>query len=47
MERYLLSKRANVVIRAALIAVVLIAGTIQLPTAWAQSAELDAAFKII
>tara|TARA_Y100000588_G_scaffold284755_1_gene302368 strand:- start:285 stop:785 length:501 start_codon:yes stop_codon:yes gene_type:complete len=45
MERYLLSKKAKSVIRAALIAVVLVAGsTLSLP-AWAQSAELDAAFR--
>jgi hypothetical protein len=45
MDRYLLSKRANSVIRAALIAVVLIAGAEHLSHAWAQSAELDAAFE--
>ena len=45
MDRYLLSKKANSGIRAALIAVVLIAGTVLSPTAWAQSAELDAAFR--
>ena len=45
MDRYLLSKKANSVIRAALIAVVLIAGAAQSPTAWAQSAQLMDAFK--
>ena len=45
MYRYLLSKKASSVIRAALIAVVLLTGTAQPPTAWAQSAELDAAFR--
>lgn len=44
MDRYLLSKKAKSAIRAALIAVVLVAGTTLSQTAWAQSAELDAAF---
>ena len=46
MDRYLLSKKAYSVIRAALIAgVVLLTGNTQSPTAWAQSAELHAAFR--
>ena len=45
MDRYLFSKKAYSVIRAALIAVLLLAGVTQSPTAWAQSAELDAAFR--
>jgi hypothetical protein len=45
MKRYLPSKKARSVIRALLIALVLAAGPIQSPPAWAQSAELDAAFK--
>ena len=45
MGRHLLSKKANSAIRAALIAVVLIAGVTQSLPAWAQSAELDAAFE--
>ena len=45
MDRYLPSKKAHSVIRAALIAVVLLTGITQSPTAWAQSAELDAAFR--
>ena len=45
MDRYLLSKRANEVISASLIAVLLLAGVTQSLTAWAQSAELDAAFR--
>ncbi len=44
MEGYLLSKMAFSVIRALLIAVVILAGPIQSPPVWAQSAELDAAF---
>jgi len=44
MDHYLLSKKAYSLIRTALIAVVLIAGsTLSLP-AWAQSEELDAAY---
>ena len=45
MDRYLFSKKAYSVIRAALIAVLLLAGVTQSPTAWAQSAELHAAFR--
>ena len=45
MDRYLFSKKAYSVIRAALIAVVLIAGTVLSPKAWAQLAEMDAAFR--
>ena len=36
MDRYLLSKKANSVIRAALIAVVLVSGTVHPSPAWAQ-----------
>ena len=45
MDRYLFSKKAYSVIRAALIAVLLLAGAPQSPTAWAQSAQLMDAFK--
>tara|TARA_Y100001934_G_C11926229_1_gene573610 strand:- start:87 stop:413 length:327 start_codon:yes stop_codon:yes gene_type:complete len=45
MDHYLLGKKADSAIRAALIAVALIAGVIQSPTAWAQSAALNAAFR--
>ena len=45
MDCYLLGKRANSVIRASLIAVLLLAAVTQSPTAWAQSAELDAEFE--
>jgi tetratricopeptide (TPR) repeat protein len=45
MKRYLPSKKVQSVIRALLIAVVILAGPIQSPPVWAQSAELYAAFK--
>ena len=45
MDRYLLSKIAINAIGPALIAVVLITGAAQSPTAWAQSAQLMDAFK--
>ena len=45
MKRYLPSKKTRLVIRALLIAVVILAGPIQSPPVWAQSAELMATFK--
>ena len=45
MERYLLSKKAKSAIRAALIAVVLLAGVTQPPPAWAQADGLDEALE--
>ena len=42
MKRYLLSKKTRLVIRGLLIAVVILAGPIQSPPVWAQSAELYA-----